>query len=237
MSYCLKFVKNDIKEAKEIILGSDNYGKDMKPLGLGHSGATILGYRNAAIKRERMNPDDGECTWHGHSLTTSQIDKYMELSKIGMERGYHFIPYLDCIKKDLNTFSFMPKITGATIKSADGLKSLLEIGTRGLKVFFNDYVGLHEIGFVADNNELADNYLVGFKNIFMFDMNVTQSPEQNKEKLVTQAMHEVFNCWHYSMDDDKKRMFKEHVGNIRDALKLVGHNTEALNKLSNIVTY
>jgi hypothetical protein len=204
MDFKLSKVIQEIPAVKRII--SDAPMPDWlptKPLGGGFEGE-VSGHGSVAIKQMRMRP----------GISTEQrvgdiIDGIL-VGEIGMQHGIHFAPFLDYVikkmKDETHVYALMPFIDGTTLKHENGLDALLGIGTDGLKTFFRDYPLLHEIGFIAENGPMGDNYVITDKHINMIDLatNKKRTPHpldkstrsEIQSHQLNQAVLAILQHWH-----------------------------------------
>jgi hypothetical protein len=190
-------------------------------LGGGRNG-DVYGYGSAAAKRQLFVI--------GAPLEKI-FEKYIMESEKGIKRGIHFAPYLDYSIHGHNNYavagvSYMPKINGVTLKSDGALERLVNIGSGGIKTFFNDYWAIRECGFDTDDHYLADNYIVSDNHINMIDLEFRVSPILicDRERINRRAVHVILDGEDY---DKKSKLYKELVGNTLDALSKVPNSTQA----------
>jgi hypothetical protein len=213
MEFDIVKVKKDIAKAKSLLFKNPMITEKFLRIGTGCQSLGVFAYKNAAVKEVVLSGERIE-------NELKKQEQYKKLSEIAINRGICMAPVLDDLVtktqgkfyQTASIFSFMPKLNGETFKSGGhALKSVLKMGKCGLHKFFNDYVELHDIGFAADNNKLADNYMATKKNIYMFDMEIEKTVFSHAE-LYLDAARQVFSIW--GGDEQMRRELYANTANV-----------------------
>ena len=252
MNFNLEQVIRDIAPLKKMVLADNDphgYKERTALLGKGYQGGVVSGFGSAAVKHTETQVSGRISETHVHK----ELEEYAKLSKLAIEKGIHCAPYLDiAVREDdqkRHSYAFMPKLDGITSKSEGALEKMLAIGTDGLKTFFEDYLTVHELGFVTDTATKADNLIVTDKNINMIDMLVIYKAQQ---KLVPEtqqcayffAVDTILGHWHrelltpkgntnleFAKSSDelshKRKMLTELARNVESALRWTSNSSNA----------
>jgi hypothetical protein len=146
-----KITQNDVDKLRSVVLNCPQPIRDnpaLKYVATSFHGS-VYRYGKLVVKKTRKQ-----------TFSKSYVDTMLEKSAVGAQRGYDFAPYLDFFGKD-NDYMTMPYLSGKVLREGEAkVDQLLNIGTDGLTRYYENFLGLTEIGLDIDNFRNS-NFILG----------------------------------------------------------------------------
>jgi hypothetical protein len=167
MDFDLKLAQSEIKECEKAILGGEF--SQMKYINEG-SESIVSRYKNLVVKQYSIDCE------------MQDTDKLLELSQKAIERKLDCAPYLEFVQNKRHLYAIMPLLNGVGNDNEQWLDSVINLGETGIERYYNNFLGLSDLGFGID---ILGHNLIVDKNINTIDLSLlTNRNRPNYEMFV-----------------------------------------------------